>query len=70
MMPNRYGEEPENDRDGRDYGTDYTTRLAINGCDLCDSDGYRGSMVCDHIDHRGAAKRGMDAIRAAMGWDR
>lgn len=38
-------------------------------CDLCDDDGMRGMYVCDHIDHASAAKRGMDMIRRAMGWD-
>lgn len=41
---------------------------AIEACDLCDSDGYRGGMVCDHIDHTEAAKRGMAMVRKAMGW--
>lgn len=42
--------------------------LAIVNCDLCDDDGYRGGQVCDHIDHREAAKRGMAMVRKAMGW--
>lgn len=42
---------------------------AITACSLCDDHGYRGAAVCDHEDHQEAAKRGMDAIRAAMGWD-
>ncbi|WP_131827654.1 hypothetical protein [Mycolicibacterium fortuitum] len=41
---------------------------AIRDCQLCDSDGYRGTRVCDHQDHTPAAKRGMDEIRAKMGW--
>ena len=41
---------------------------AITDCQLCDVDGYRGSAVCDHIDHAEAAKRGMAMVRAAMGW--
>ncbi|NOR03673.1 hypothetical protein HGK72_26845 [Mycolicibacterium fortuitum] len=41
---------------------------AIQACTLCDSDGYRGTRVCDHQDHTRAAKRGMDEIRAKMGW--
>ena len=43
--------------------------LAIVNCGLCDDDGYRGGSVCDHVDHSAAARRGMDAIRAQMGWD-
>jgi len=38
-------------------------------CDLCDDHGMRGMYVCDHIDHASVAKRGMDMIRRAMGWD-
>lgn len=38
-------------------------------CDLCDDNGMRGMHLCDHIDHAAAAKRGMDTIRRAMGWD-
>lgn len=46
-------------------------KLRIANCQLCDDDGYTpGYVVCDHIDHRPAAKRGMAAIRAAMGWSR
>ena len=41
---------------------------AVQECELCNSDGYRGSTVCDHIDHAQAAKRGMAMVRAAMGW--
>lgn len=41
---------------------------AIDNCDLCDGDGYRGSLVCDHVDYRPIAERGIAAVRAAMGW--
>lgn len=41
---------------------------AVEACTLCDSDGYIGGQVCDHIDHTEAAKRGMAMVRAAMGW--
>ena len=37
-------------------------------CTLCDDHGYRGGTVCDHIDHTHAARRGMAAVREAMGW--
>ncbi|MFV8049922.1 hypothetical protein [Mycobacterium sp. 48b] len=43
--------------------------IRIANCSLCDSEGYTPSFtVCDHIDHRPAAVRGMAAVRAAMGW--
>jgi hypothetical protein len=38
----------------------------IAECTLCDPDGYRGSTVCDHIDHTEAAKRGMELVRAEI----
>ena len=41
---------------------------AVVNCGLCDDHGYRGGAVCDHQDHTGAAKRGMERVRAAMGW--
>lgn len=45
--------------------------LRIANCALCDADGYTpGLAVCDHIDHRPAAARGMAAVRAAMGWNK
>ena len=44
--------------------------LRIANCQLCDGDGYTPNRtICDHIDHRPAAARGMAAVRAAMGWD-
>lgn len=43
---------------------------AIHACTMCDPDGYRGTTVCDHQPHHAqAAARGMNAIRAAMGWN-
>ncbi|TDH57533.1 hypothetical protein E2F47_01825 [Mycobacterium eburneum] len=40
--------------------------LAIANCTLCDDDGYRGSSVCDHVDHAGTNAAGMAAVRAAL----
>ncbi|OMB96484.1 hypothetical protein A5733_11470 [Mycobacterium sp. NS-7484] len=37
-----------------------------DNCTLCDSDGYRGAQVCDHVDHTAAAKRGIAKCRAAL----
>lgn len=39
---------------------------AIANCTMCDPDGYHGSSVCDHIDHRAAANRGLALIREAL----
>lgn len=42
----------------------------IANCHLCDDDGYTpGLVVCDHIDHKPAAARGMARLREAMGWN-
>jgi hypothetical protein len=38
----------------------------IARCGLCNADGYRGSTVCDHVDHSAAAKRGIQLIREAL----
>lgn len=35
-------------------------------CLLCDTAGYRNGLVCDHIDHAPAARRGIEACRAAL----
>lgn len=47
----------------------HLTPQAIQACPDCDNHGYRGTTVCDHQDHQTAAKRGMAAIRAQMGWN-
>ena len=71
-MPDRYGQDPDEDApiDSRAlaYAHAIAAARAIIDCDLCNDDGYRGSTVCDHIDHAQAAKRGMAMVRAAMGW--
>lgn len=43
-----------------------TKAAAIAQCDLCDDNGYRGRIVCDHIDHEPAAARGRAKIRAEL----
>lgn len=40
--------------------------LAVVDCGLCDDDGYRGTVVCDHVDHTGAAQRGMAKVRQIL----
>lgn len=44
--------------------------LRVVECGWCDDDGYRGSVVCDHVDHSEAAKRGIARVREVMGWDK
>ena len=72
MMPDRYGDNSEpdagEDRRAHLYAHAIAAARAVRECELCNSDGYRGSTVCDHIDHAQAAKRGMAMVRAAMGW--
>lgn len=57
-MPDRYGEDPDIAR-----MTDYR---AIDACDLCDEHGQRGGHPCDHVDHAGAAERGMAMVRPIL----
>ena len=61
-MPDRYGDDPTPVERAE------IRNAAIARCTLCDGDGYRGGTVCDHTDHRDAAKRGMAMVRQAMGW--
>ncbi|MGU3650642.1 hypothetical protein [Mycolicibacterium sp. A43C] len=40
---------------------------AIRNCPLCNEHGYRmGSTLCDHFDYGPAAKRGVEACKAAL----
>jgi hypothetical protein len=55
-MLNRYGEEEPA----------HFSANSVAHCELCDDNGYRGHLVCDHIDYAAAAKRGMALIRAAL----
>lgn len=43
-----------------------TKAAAITECDLCDDNGYRGVVVCDHVDHAPAAARGRAKIQAEL----
>lgn len=40
--------------------------LRIANCTLCDDDGYRGAIVCDHVDRSDIIARGMAKVRAAL----
>jgi hypothetical protein len=55
-MLDRYGDEHP----------DHFDAGAIAHCGMCDETGYRGHLVCDHIDYQAAAKRGMDMVREAL----
>ena len=69
-MPDRYSDADPTDLDvpDREWSAAQARALAIVNCGLCDDDGYCGSRVCSHVDHRPAAQRGMAQIRAQMGW--
>lgn len=67
-MPDRYGDDWPDIPSPRDIDTRATNAWAVANCGLCDGDGYRGSLVCDHVDYRPIAERGIAAVRAAMGW--
>lgn len=80
-MPDRYGERPDpelgDDPDEQPVDLDKPhgptpaelRALAVQACDLCDDEGYRGAIVCDHTDHRPANRHGIEQIRRQMGWN-
>lgn len=39
---------------------------AIANCTRCDSEGYRNTLVCDHVDHAPAALRGKALVQAEL----
>lgn len=41
-------------------------RLAIVNCGLCDDNGYRGVVVCDHVDRAEVARRGLEKCRQIL----
>ena len=77
-MPDRYGENDDRETLNPVYpqavpavdDAELTYRQhaqdAIDECDLCDPDGLRGGFPCDHVDYGAIAKRGIDAVRAAL----
>lgn len=38
----------------------------IAHCPLCDDDGYRGCVPCDHVDRAAIAARGLARVREAL----
>lgn len=55
-MPDRYGDEQPR----------HLAPSAVAECELCDDNGYRGRVVCDHFDYAAASGRGMRLIREAL----
>lgn len=62
-MPERYLDD-----DGRviDLTPDPRNPTVIAACTLCDDDGYRGSVVCDHRDHAAESAHGRELARAEL----
>lgn len=56
MNRDRYGEiiEPEPE------ATPAEKAMAIVNCGLCDDNGYRGVVVCDHVNRVEVARRGLE----------
>lgn len=46
--------------------TAHLAAQAIADCGLCDADGYRGSVVCDHVDRTETVKHGQAMCREAL----
>lgn len=40
--------------------------IEIASCGLCDDDGYRGGVICDHVDRAETAAAGSAAVQAAL----
>lgn len=40
--------------------------VAVARCDLCDSDGYRQGLVCDHVDRAETVRHGSQLVRDAL----
>lgn len=76
VMPDRYGDTPA-DLDtwptvpppqtvpDHVWAAEHRAELIV-ACGLCDDDGYRGAVPCDHIDHRPTNERGSALVRAEL----
>ena len=40
--------------------------MAVVECGLCDDDGYRGTVVCDHVDRSEVLARGLVKVSAVL----
>ena len=43
-----------------------TRQAEVANCPLCDNDGYRNNLVCDHIDHTQTHRNGSAAVREVL----
>ncbi|WP_153244871.1 hypothetical protein [Mycobacterium marinum] len=46
--------------------TDHLSLQSRLACDLCDDDGYRNGLVCDHQDHTRAGLAARQQIREML----
>ena len=46
--------------------TAHLAQAAIKRCTLCDADGYRGTVICDHRPHENAGRAQKDHIRKIL----
>lgn len=46
--------------------TNHHSPEAIAGCELCDDDGYRGGIVCDHVNHAAETEKARALARAEL----
>ncbi|RFZ15044.1 hypothetical protein VIMS_02474 [Mycobacterium marinum] len=68
--------DPENPRGEHDrvnpvatldtVNTDHLSLQSRLACDLCDDDGYRNGLVCDHQDHTRAGLAAREQIREML----
>lgn len=65
-MPDRYGDQPVDLDTDTDELWAARRRHAITSCDLCDDDGLRGALQCDHTDWAAIAHRGIAKVREAL----
>ena len=70
-MPDRYGdptEPPDLDDAMPDdvWSAQHSRALAVVNCGLCDDEGYRGGVVCDHVDRSEVHRRGIARCRAVL----
>ena len=67
-MPDRYGDpaEPVDVMPDDVWSAEHSRALAVVNCGLCDDEGYRGGVVCDHFDRTEIHRRGIARCRAAL----
>lgn len=70
-MPDRYGDS-DTETTPETTGVSDTENLTevrtreIAQCGLCDDDGYRGAVVCDHVDHETATTHGRGLVQGVL----